>query len=104
MIWCRFEDAGAPVYGLVEDEWVIPVTGHPFGAYEKSGRRLRADSLRLLPPVLPSTFFCAGLNYRGHAQRAAYGGHQGPARPEVGERANNALTGHPSPIPRPAGI
>ena len=102
MIWCRFEDAGAPVYGLVEDEWVIPVTGHPFGAYEKSGRRLRADSLRLLPPVLPSTFFCAGLNYRGHAQRAAYGGHQVPSRPEVGYRANNALTGHLSPIVRPA--
>jgi len=102
MIWCRFEDAGAPVYGLVEDEWVIPVTGHPFGAYEKSGRRLRADSLRLLPPVIPSTFFCAGLNYRGHAQRAAYGGHQVPERPEVGYRANNALTGHLSPIVRPA--
>ncbi len=102
MIWCRFDDDGVPVYGLVEDEWVIPVTGHPFGGYEKSGRRLPAAGLRLLPPVIPSTFFCAGLNYRGHAQRAAYGGHQVPSRPEVGYRANNALTGHRSPIVRPA--
>jgi 2-keto-4-pentenoate hydratase/2-oxohepta-3-ene-1,7-dioic acid hydratase in catechol pathway len=107
MIWCRFDDArpgeaGRAVYGLVEDDWVIPVTGHPFGGYEKSSRRLRADDLRLLPPVMPSTFFCAGLNYRGHAQRAAYGGHQVPERPEVGYRANNALTGHRSPIVRPA--
>jgi 2-keto-4-pentenoate hydratase/2-oxohepta-3-ene-1,7-dioic acid hydratase in catechol pathway len=58
--------------------------------------------LRLLPPVMPSTFFCAGLNYRAHAQRAAYGGHQVPSRPEVGYRANNALTGHLSPIVRPS--
>jgi 2-keto-4-pentenoate hydratase/2-oxohepta-3-ene-1,7-dioic acid hydratase in catechol pathway len=102
MIWCRFEDAGGPAYGLVEDEWVIPVTGLPFGSYEKSSRRLPAAGLRLLPPVTPSTFFCAGLNYRGHAERAAYGGHQVPARPEVGYRANSALTGHLSPIVRPA--
>ena len=102
MIWCRFEDAAGPTYGLVEDEWVIPVTGRPFGRYEKSSRRLPAAGLRLLPPVIPSTFFCAGLNYRGHAQRAAYGGGQVPSRPEVGYRANSALTGHLSPIVRPA--
>jgi 2-keto-4-pentenoate hydratase/2-oxohepta-3-ene-1,7-dioic acid hydratase in catechol pathway len=102
MIWCRFEDAGRPVYGLVEDDWVIPVTGGPFETYEKSSRRLRAGDLRLLPPVTPGTFFCAGLNYRGHAQRSAYGGHEVPSRPEIGYRANSALTGHRSPIVRPA--
>jgi 2-keto-4-pentenoate hydratase/2-oxohepta-3-ene-1,7-dioic acid hydratase in catechol pathway len=102
MIWCRFEEAGVPVYGLVEDGAVTPVTGHPFGSYEKSSRRIPADGLRLLPPVIPSTFFCAGLNYRGHAGRAAYSGHQVPERPEVGYRANNALTGHLSPIIRPS--
>jgi 2-keto-4-pentenoate hydratase/2-oxohepta-3-ene-1,7-dioic acid hydratase in catechol pathway len=104
MIWCRFDDAGQPSYGVVEDDWVIPVTGHPFGSYERSGRRLPAADLRLLPPVIPSTFFCAGLNYRAHAERAAYGStlRPVPARPEVGYRANNALTGHLSPIVRPA--
>lgn len=102
MIWCRFEDAGVPVYGLVEDGWVTPVNGSPFGGYEKSERRLQVADLRLLPPVIPSTFFCAGLNYRGHAERAAYGGHHVPELPEVGYRANNALTGHLSPIIRPS--
>jgi 2-keto-4-pentenoate hydratase/2-oxohepta-3-ene-1,7-dioic acid hydratase in catechol pathway len=87
MIWCRFEDAGTPVYGLVEDGWVTPVTGGPFGKYEKGNRRLPAAELQLLPPVIPSTFFCAGLNYKGHAQRAAYGGHEVPTRPEIGYRA-----------------
>jgi 2-keto-4-pentenoate hydratase/2-oxohepta-3-ene-1,7-dioic acid hydratase in catechol pathway len=102
MIWCRFSDAGQPVYGLVEDTVVIPVAGGPFGTFEKSDRRIPLADLRLLPPVIPGTFFCAGLNYKGHAERAAYGGHQVPGKPEVGYRANNALTGHLSPIIRPS--
>ena len=114
MIWCRFDDAGQPCYGLVEDGIVAPVTGHPFGSWDKSERRIPVSELRLLPPVMPSTFFCAGLNYRAHAERAGYGGHTArgssgrppgspvPERPEVGYRANNALTGHLSPIVRPA--
>ena len=52
--------------------------------------------------MIPGTFFCAGLNYRAHAERAAHGGHAVPGRPEVGYRANNALTGHLSPIVRPS--
>ena len=102
MIWCRFTDGGRPVYGLVEDEAVIPVTGDPFGTWERSERRIPVTGLRLLPPVIPGTFFCAGLNYRAHAERASYGGHAVPERPEVGYRANNALTGHLSPIVRPS--
>ena len=100
MIWCRFEDAGGPVYGLVEDGVVTTVTGTPFGRYEESDRRIPVSELRLLPPVIPNTFFCAGLNYRAHAQRSA--GHAVPGRPEVGYRANSALTGPGSPIVRPA--
>ena len=102
MIWCRFEDADGPVYGLVEDGVATAVTGNPFGGYEKSERRIPVSELRLLPPVIPNTFFCAGLNYRAHAERAAYGGHAMPERPEIGYRANSALTGHRSPIVRPA--
>jgi 2-keto-4-pentenoate hydratase/2-oxohepta-3-ene-1,7-dioic acid hydratase in catechol pathway len=116
MIWCRFEDAAGPVYGLVEDGVATAVTGNPFGDYEKSERRIPVSELRLLPPVIPNTFFCAGLNYRVHAERAAYGGTLRPAggmgarppwspvpeRPEIGYRANSALTGHRSPIVRPA--
>jgi 2-keto-4-pentenoate hydratase/2-oxohepta-3-ene-1,7-dioic acid hydratase in catechol pathway len=100
--WCRLEDVAGPVYGLVENGMVTTVTGNPLGSYKKSSRRLPLDGLRLLPPVIPGTFFCAGLNYRAHAERAAYGGHAVPERPEIGYRANNALTGHLSPIVRPA--
>ncbi len=106
MIWCRFDDRGRPRYGLVEGDGVVPVAGSPFTRYRRAGKdRRQLAGLRLLPPVLPGTFFCAGLNYRGHAGRAAAGGypHAVPTRPEVGYRANSALIGHGEPVVRPAG-
>jgi 2-keto-4-pentenoate hydratase/2-oxohepta-3-ene-1,7-dioic acid hydratase in catechol pathway len=101
MIWCRFDDAGRARYGLVEGDAVVPVTGDPFTSHEPAVARARqlAD-VRWLPPVMPGTFFCAGLNYRGHAARGAG---VVPSRPEIGYRANSALTGHLEPIVRPAG-
>jgi 2-keto-4-pentenoate hydratase/2-oxohepta-3-ene-1,7-dioic acid hydratase in catechol pathway len=97
VIWCRFEDAGRARYGLVDGDIVIPVTGDPFTSHEAEPDDARSlDGLRWLPPVTPGTFFCAGLNYRGHA------GQDLPTRPEIGYRANSALLGHLEPIVRPA--
>jgi len=101
VIWCRFDDAGRARYGIVEGDSVTAVAGDPFGGYRRLRRRLRLADVRLLPPVIPGTFFCAGLNYKGHAERAGDAG-QVPARPEIGYRANNALIGHGEPIIRPA--
>lgn len=103
VIWCRFCDAGRPRYGLVEGDTVVPVTGDPFTGHERQDAEPhRLADVWWLPPVVPGTFFCAGLNYKGHAERASCGGHAVPARPEIGYRANNALTGHLQPIVRPA--
>jgi len=66
--------------------------------------------------VIPNTFFCAGLNYLAHAERDAYAAHTAEGygrsspretstracRPRSDYRANSALTGHLSPIVRPA--
>jgi 2-keto-4-pentenoate hydratase/2-oxohepta-3-ene-1,7-dioic acid hydratase in catechol pathway len=102
MIWCRFDDAGRARYGLVEGDVVVPVLGDPFGWHEPVFSTPRpVGDLRLLPPVVPGTFFAAGLNYKAHAERAGYS-HAVPARPEIGYRANGALTGHGAPIVRPA--
>ena len=103
--WCRFVDHGRPRYGLADGDTVVPVDGDPFTAWQATGERPRkASDIRFLPPVVPGTFFCAGLNYRGHAERAKLAGyaHQVPERPEIGYRANNALIGHREPIVRPA--
>jgi len=91
MIWCRFDDAGQPRYGLVEGDAVIPVTGGPFSWYEPRYDEPRAVAdVRLLPPVVPGTFFCAGLNYRAHAERAAAGGYAHAVR--TGPRSATAPT------------
>jgi 2-keto-4-pentenoate hydratase/2-oxohepta-3-ene-1,7-dioic acid hydratase in catechol pathway len=102
MRWCRFEHAGLVSHGIVEDDHVVGVSGGPFGKHEREDLRVPVSEVRWLPPTVPGTFFAAGLNYKGHAERAAYGGHQVPARPEIGYRANSALTGHLSPVVRPA--
>lgn len=100
-VWCRFDDGGTPRYAVVEGDRAIAVSGDPFGQYEKTGPGLPVAGLRLLPPLTPVNFFCAGLNYKGHAERAVYSGHPVPDRAEIGYRSNNALTGHGSPIIRP---
>ncbi|HEX8971956.1 fumarylacetoacetate hydrolase family protein [Oryzihumus sp.] len=106
MIWCRFDDGGRPRYGLVDGDVVTPVAGSPLTRWHRLRRQpLRLADLRLLPPVVPGTFYCAGLNYKGHAQRAAAGDYPHgavPTRPEIGYRANSALIGHGEPIVRPA--
>ncbi len=107
MIWCRFDDTGEPRFGIVEGEVVLPVDGSPFGQYATNGRRLALADLTLLAPSCPTTFFCVGLNYRGHIEHAARLGNpvaQPPQRPEVGYRANNALIGHGSSIVVPADL
>jgi 2-keto-4-pentenoate hydratase/2-oxohepta-3-ene-1,7-dioic acid hydratase in catechol pathway len=105
MIWCRFDDAGQPRYGLVEGDTIVPVAGGPFSRHRRLNRPpLQVAGARLLPPAVPGTFFCAGLNYKGHAERAAAGGHAHsvPTRPEIGYRANSALIGPGEAIVRPA--
>ena len=97
MIWCRFQDDDQSRYGIVDGDSVTAVTGTPFGEYTTNGRTLPYADLKLLPPTIPSTFFCVGLNYRGHIEHAAKLGNpvaKLPERPEIGYRANNALIGH----------
>ena len=94
MIWCRFDDAGRPRYGLVEGDVVIPVTGDPFTWFEPLFAEPRPlDDVRLRPPVRPGTFFCAGLNYQGHAERAA----GGELRPRGAHPAGDRLPGQQRP-------
>ena len=101
MIWCRFEVDGAARYGVVEDETVAEVEGGPFGEYTRTGRTHDLASIKLLVPVVPSTFYCAGINYRDHVIRmAALRGVEPvfPAQADIGYRANNALIAHGEPI------
>ena len=101
MKWCRFQHGDHPSYGIIEGDNVIEVSGTPFDSYTKTDHTHPLDSVKLLVPVIPQTFYAAGINFREHvtemAQKRGEEPHFPPAA-DVGYRANNALTGHNDPI------
>jgi len=106
MRWCRFEEDGRAVHGIVEGDRVVAVEGDPFNGHAPTGRVHRLSGIRLLPPVVPPTFYAVGLNYARHIREAA--DRKGvpadlPTQPDVGYRANNALIGHGADIVIPEG-
>jgi 2-keto-4-pentenoate hydratase/2-oxohepta-3-ene-1,7-dioic acid hydratase in catechol pathway len=107
MKWCRFDNKGTPAFGIIEGDHVIAVTGSPFESYKKTDERQALKSVKLLVPVIPPTFYAAGLNYREHVIESAQKRGEEPKFPpeaDVGYRANNALAadGEPIVIPKDA--
>jgi len=105
MRWARFEHNNVVSYGAVEGDVVIPVRGSPFDAWERTGTRLNLDDVTLLVPVIPPTFYAAGLNYAQHVREAAE--KLGlpvnlPTQPDIGYRTTNALIAQGEPIVIPA--
>jgi 2-keto-4-pentenoate hydratase/2-oxohepta-3-ene-1,7-dioic acid hydratase in catechol pathway len=105
MRWARIQLNGSPSYAVVEGETVIPVRGSPFEAWDRSTHRLKLDDVKLLVPVIPPTFYAAGMNYPEHVREVAEKIGQPPnlpARPEIGYRAANALIADGETIVIPA--
>src|ERR1700757_2414660 len=105
MRWVRYETNGHPAYGIVEGDTVTGVKGDPFAGYERTPIRRPLSSLKLLVPVEPRTFYCAGLNYAEHVIEAAKKRGEEPKLPsaaDIGYRANNALIAHGEPIVIPS--
>ena len=57
MIWCRFDAAGRPRYGLVTGDVVVPVTGDPFAAHEPA-RLFERDSAHAVEPEVGGNLKC----------------------------------------------
>lgn len=106
MRWCRVGlSDGRTSSGIVVDEHIELVNGDPFGAYEHTDERIALAGARLLPPVVPPTFYAVGFNYAAHVRESA--ARRGepvvlPDRPEVGYRAQSALVGPGEPVVKPA--
>jgi 2-keto-4-pentenoate hydratase/2-oxohepta-3-ene-1,7-dioic acid hydratase in catechol pathway len=105
--WIKFTAADQTSWGLVEGDRIVEIRGEPFGAWERSGRRHALAEVKVEIPVIPPTFYCAGLNYVRHLKEAA--DRRGtvpdiPTRAEIGYRAQNALIAHDEDvvIPREA--
>ena len=104
MKWCRFEEDQKVSYGIVEDDRVVEVSGSPFDTYSVTSKSYPLGSVKLLVPVIPPTFYAAGINYPEHVTWAAERvGTQPnlPKKADVGYRAVNALIPHEESIIMP---
>jgi 2-keto-4-pentenoate hydratase/2-oxohepta-3-ene-1,7-dioic acid hydratase in catechol pathway len=101
MQWCRFRAHDRIAYGIVEQDRVIAVNGSPFDNHERTAATDALSAVTLLVPVIPPTFYAAGVNFREHVtEMATQRGvePQFPPQADVGYRANNALIAHEEPI------
>jgi 2-keto-4-pentenoate hydratase/2-oxohepta-3-ene-1,7-dioic acid hydratase in catechol pathway len=105
MRWCRFQSGARAVYGVIEGDTVTEVSGSPFADHTRTSTTVPLGTATLLVPVIPPTFYAAGVNYREHVTEMA---HRRGVKPEfppnadVGYRANNALIASGEPIVIPA--
>ena len=105
MRWVRFTDAARTAYGILDGEEILEVAGDPFRGYERSARRHALAAVKLEVPVIPGTFYCAGLNYTAHvieqAQKRGVAPEL-PKQPDIGYRAVNALIAQGETVVIPA--
>ncbi|MDT0441138.1 fumarylacetoacetate hydrolase family protein [Streptomyces johnsoniae] len=101
----RFSIDGTVGFGVVEadrDQGGEPVLdiikGHPFAAFERSGRRVPLSKVRLLPPVLPSKIVAVARNYREHAAEL---GNAVPDVPVTFFKPSTSVVGHGDPVAYP---
>lgn len=105
MRWVRFSSTDVTEsWGVVEGDTVREVSGSPFEGYRSTGRVHQLDSITIDVPLVPRTFYAAGLNYVRHIREYAgqLGGLSVPANADVGYRATNALVAHGQPVIIPA--
>ena len=101
MRWARYISDGKTFYGIYEDEQINEVRGSPFEGYTLSNIKHKISDIKLLAPVIPPTFYAAGINYERHIREAAEILGRDPILPEkadIGYRAANAIIAHEEPI------
>lgn len=108
MRWINFTIPGQPAqYGLLdENDRVTAVKGTPWGQHERGGEVFAMSDVCLEVPVIPRTFYAAGLNYVKHIQEyAALSGSsvKVPEQADIGYRAVNALVAHGRDVVIPNG-
>ena len=97
MRWVNFSLPGrpAPSYGLLdENDRIAEIRGTPWAQHEKTGGSHALADVKVEVPLIPRTFYAAGLNYVKHIQE--YAAQTGtritiPAQADIGYRAVNAL-------------
>ncbi|HTI80446.1 MAG TPA: DUF2437 domain-containing protein, partial [Acetobacteraceae bacterium] len=97
MRWIRFTAGGRTSYGSLNGDTVSEITGEPWGTHSATGKTYKMADVTLEVPVIPRTFYAAGINYAAHIREMAERRGEKPVFPEkadIGYRANNALIAH----------
>src|SRR3954462_8516931 len=105
MRWLKFTAAGKTSWGLVEADKVITVNGDPFGEWQRGAQTHALKDVKIELPLIPRTFYCAGLNYLKHLKEAADKAGtvpNVPDRPEIAYRPQNASIAHDEDVGIPA--
>lgn len=105
MRWIRFSAAGRTAYGILDGGRIAEVAGGLFdGPPVRTGQTHALSEVRIEVPLLPRTFYAAGLNYTEHVTHAAKMLGEAPnipQQPDMGYRAVNALIAHDQPVVMP---
>ncbi|MFA7115545.1 MAG: fumarylacetoacetate hydrolase family protein [Candidatus Omnitrophota bacterium] len=64
----RFKERGRVSWGVIKDEFVVPLKTAPFSRILFDFNKIPLRKVKLELPVLPSKIVCVGLNYRDHAK------------------------------------
>ena len=106
MKFCRFaalDPSGAPsdtpVFGMIEGENVIELSGTPWLGWSHTSRTRRLADVRLLAPVAPAKIIGVGRNYAAHAAEL---GNELPKEPLIFFKPSSAIAGPGDPIVLPA--
>ena len=105
MRWIRFSTAGKTTYGILDGERIVEVSGDPFNGYERTAHTHSLPSVKIEVPVIPRTFYCAGLNYVSHVSGMAAAGVSKPnipQKPDIAFRGNGGLVAHDEAVIIPA--
>lgn len=108
MRWIRFTAQGHTAYGLLEGDQIAEINGGLFdGPPDRTGKTHALSAVKVEIPLLPRTFYAAGLNYTEHVIHMAEKRGETPnipKKPDMGYRAVNAIIAHDEPvvIPRDA--
>ena len=94
----RFTTGDDPRYGIIDEDSLVVLKGHPLvHGFDPTGERVALDDARLLAPVIPSKVVCVGMNYADHKAELAFA-NESPDSPLLFLKPNTAVVGPGDPI------
>jgi 2-keto-4-pentenoate hydratase/2-oxohepta-3-ene-1,7-dioic acid hydratase in catechol pathway len=96
----RFLWSSEVVYGVVEGDQILSISGDIFGQFEPGGELCKTQDVRFLPPVEPRTVIGIGINYPKRVEQhySAAPEEEPTKRPVLFLMPTSSIIGHSDPI------